>query len=88
MLDESWLTRTGERLSWDRVYQLCPPGGHEPKWERIYQQCLVDNGLQYFREYHPADRFDQFQRIETALYLGVAAGLFAVAYWWLTRRPA
>ena len=84
ILDESWLSRTGERLSWDRVYRLCPPGPDELN----YQQCLIDNGLQYFRAYHPADRFDQFQLIEAALYLGVTAGLFAVTYWWLTRRPA
>ena len=88
ILDESWLTRTSERLSWERVYQLCPPVVDEQNTETDYQQCLVDNGLQYFRAYHPADRFGQFQLIETALYLGVAAGLFAFAYWWLTRRPA
>ena len=88
VLDETWLTRTGERLSWERVYQLCPPAAHDQNLETAYQQCLIDNGLQYFRAYHPTDRFGQFQLIEAALYFGVAAGLFVFAYWWLTRRPA
>ncbi|MDP9469294.1 MAG: hypothetical protein M3Q71_01315 [Chloroflexota bacterium] len=81
ILDETWLTRTGERLSWDRVYQLCPPAANEqnPEPETSYQQCLFDNGLQYFQAFHPTDRFGQFQLIETTLYLGVAAGLFAFA---------
>ena len=88
VLDESWLTRTGERLSWERVNRLCAPATDDQSWETDYQQCLVDNGLQYFRSYHPTDRVGQFQLIETVLFLGVAAGLFAFAYWWLTRRPA
>lgn len=88
VVDESWLASTGERISWERVNQLCASGANEQNFETYYQQCLVDNGLQYFRAYHPSDRFGQFQLIEAALYLGAAAGLFALAYWWLTRRPA
>ncbi len=33
ILDESWLSRTGERLSCDRVYQLCPPTANESNLE-------------------------------------------------------
>ncbi|CAA9527304.1 MAG: hypothetical protein AVDCRST_MAG73-510 [uncultured Thermomicrobiales bacterium] len=53
-----------------------------------YRQCLVDNGLQYFRSYHPTDRIGQFQLIEAAFYLGLATGLFASAHWQLTHRSA
>jgi hypothetical protein len=88
ILDESWLSKTGQRLSWDHVYQLCNPGDVEKDWEALYQKCLTDNGLQYFRSFQPTDRIGQFQLIETVLYLGVAAALFAFAYWWLTRRSA
>jgi len=88
ILDESWLTATGARLSWEGVNRLCTPDADVQNGETFYQDCLVDNGLQYFRAYHPTDRFGQFQLIETVLYLGLAAGLFAFAYWWLTRRPA
>lgn len=90
IIDEGWLSATGERLSWERVSQLCPVNAdvrvQAPGTD--YRQCLVDNGLQYFRAYHPTDRVGQFQLIETALYLGLAVALFAVTYWWLTRRPA
>ncbi|CAA9536765.1 MAG: hypothetical protein AVDCRST_MAG73-1403, partial [uncultured Thermomicrobiales bacterium] len=86
ILDESWLTATGDRISWDGVNRLCSSSVEAENTETAYRQCLVDNGLQYFRSYHPTDRFGQFQLIETALFLGLAAALFAFAYWWLTRR--
>lgn len=88
ILDESWLSRTGERLSWERVNQLCTLGGDSLTQQTDYRRCLADNGLQYFRAYQPIDRAGQFQLIETALYLGAAVVLLAFAYWWLTRRPA
>ena len=87
-LDESWLTRTGERISLDRVNQLCSSSVEAQNTEAAYRQCLVDNDLQYFRAYHPTDRIGQFQVIEAALYLGLAAALLAFAYWRLTRRSA
>ena len=88
VVDESWLTRTGERISWEEVNRLCASSADAQNPETAYPQCLTDNGLQYYRAYHPTDRFDQFQAIETAIYLGLAAALLAFAYWWLTRRPA
>jgi hypothetical protein len=88
ILDESWLSRTGERLSWEYVNRLCIPLTDEQNTETYYRQCQIDNGLQYFRSYHPTDRVSQFQLIETALFLGLAAVLLAFTYWWLTRRPA
>lgn len=88
ILDETWLTAAGDRISFERVNRLCTPAANEQDYESFYRQCQTDNGLQYFRSFQPADRFAQFQVIETALYLGLAVGLFAFAYWWLTRRPA
>ena len=88
IVDESWLTGTGERLSWERVNQLCTPGANEQNVDAFYQRCYADNDLHYFRAYHLNDRVVQFQLIEMALYLGLATALFALAYWWLTRRPA
>ncbi len=87
-IDESWLNRAGERISWNQVDQTCFLGTSGQHSDTAYQQCLTDNGLRYFRAFHPIDRFYQFQVIETALYLGLAAGLLAFAYWWLTRRSA
>jgi len=88
VIDETWLSSTGERLSWEYVTRLCSPTTDAVDFDNYYQQCQVDNGLQFFRAYHPTDRVGQFQLIEMALYLGLAAGLFAFAFWWLTRRPA
>ncbi len=88
VLDETWLSRDGERLSWEDVNRLCLPLTEEQNTETFYNRCLIDNGLQYFRSYQPTDRVGQFQIIETVLYLGLAAGLFVLTYWWLTRRPA
>ena len=82
------MTRSGARISWEDVNQLCLPQSDAQNTEEFYRKCLIDNGLQYFRSYHPNDRFMQFQLIETAIYLGLAAALFAGTYWWLTRRPA
>lgn len=88
ILDETWLSRTGERLSWDYVNRLCTPLNDQQNTESFYRQCLIDNGLQYFRSYQPTNRVGQFQLIETALFLGLAAALLAFSFWWLTRRPA
>jgi hypothetical protein len=88
ILDETWLSRSGERLSWEYVYRICEPLTADQNTESFYNQCLADNGLQYFRSYQPTDRVGQFQMIEAVLFLGLAAGLLAFTYWWLTRRPA
>ena len=80
--------RNGERLSWERGQPALCTATEDANTEAAYQQCLTDNGLHYFRAYHPTDRFDQFQTDRNRALLGLAAGLFAFAYWWLTRRPA
>lgn len=54
----------------------------------LFDACLQDRGILYTIVYHPADRFWVFQAMETALFLGVAAGLLALTYWWVTRRVA
>jgi hypothetical protein len=49
-------------------------------------RCLHDNGFMQSIVYHPAGRFWTFQAIETALFLGVAAVLLGLTFWWVTRR--
>ena len=90
VVDESWLNGAGERTSWETVNRLCPMDGDKSEAEMMaaFERCLSGNGLIYYRAYHPLDRFGEFQAIETAIFLGLAAGLFALAYWFLTRRPA
>jgi hypothetical protein len=48
--------------------------------------CLRDQGIMHTLVYQPADRFWVFQAIEAALFLGVAAALLALTFWWVTRR--
>lgn len=86
MLDESWLTSTGHRISWESVNQLCQPTNDQVNTDTYYHQCLVDQGLQYYRAFQPLSRVSQFQFIEAGLYLGAAAALFLFAFWCLTRR--
>jgi hypothetical protein len=88
IIDESWLNGAGARVSWDEMHRLCSPDTIPQYSETSYQQCLADNGFQYYVTYHPVERFYQFQAIETALFLALATGLLAFAYWWLARRSA
>jgi len=81
----------GNRVSGDEFAALCPPIIREDV-ERIVRtedgDCFVTNGLRVYEEYQPAGRFWEFQLIEAALYLGLAAGLVALTFWWVTRRLA
>lgn len=53
-----------------------------------FNDCLSDQGIMYTLVYQPADRFWIFQAIETALFLGLAAGLLGFTFWWVTKRVA
>jgi hypothetical protein len=53
-----------------------------------FNRCLHDHGVLNAIVYHPADRFWTIQAIETALFLGAAAGLLALTAWWVMRRIA
>jgi hypothetical protein len=48
--------------------------------------CLASHGFRFVDVYQPASRFWAFQGIETALFVGMAALLVAVAAWWVRRR--
>jgi hypothetical protein len=50
--------------------------------------CGAANDVFIRLVYHPADRFWLFQGIESAIFLGAALILAAVATWWVTRRLA
>jgi hypothetical protein len=52
------------------------------------RQCFVDHDLYMTTLYHPASRFWIFQGIESAIFLGMAAILFGVTFYWVTRRIA
>jgi hypothetical protein len=54
----------------------------------ISMNCLASLGYQTNTEYQPSYRYWDFQRIETALYLGLAAIPIAAAYWLVLKRDA
>jgi hypothetical protein len=52
------------------------------------QRCFQDHDIYMTTLYHPASRYWIFQGIETAIFLGMAAILLALTYYWVTRRIA
>ena len=48
--------------------------------------CLHSQGYLNAIVYQPAHRFWLFQGVESALFLGLAAGLLAVTIYWVQRR--
>jgi hypothetical protein len=53
-----------------------------------YAACLRDHGVFLRTIYQPADRFWLFQGIETAIFLGLAAGLLALTVRCVRERVA
>ncbi|MFD0199582.1 MULTISPECIES: hypothetical protein [Saccharothrix] len=45
-----------------------------------YTKCMDDNGVLFFREYHPAERLVPFQLVESAIFIVLAAGLLALTF--------
>lgn len=50
--------------------------------------CLNNAGYHQVAKYQPAHRYWDFQRIETGIYLGLAALAVAATYWLVLRRDA
>ncbi|HEY8447185.1 MAG TPA: hypothetical protein VIL01_08765 [Thermomicrobiales bacterium] len=88
VFDEWWVTPAGDRISLSQFHnELCRYDGTGSA-EDFFYQCVADNGLKLVTALQPANRFWQFQTIETALYCGLAAVLLTFAYWWVRRRIA
>jgi hypothetical protein len=88
LISEGFFDARGHYLSrGDEPVRSCM-GDTASKFGDLFDDCLRDHGIMYTIAYHPADRFWVFQAIETALFLGLAAGLLGLTYWWVTRRIA
>ena len=77
------------RLTPESVNALCPgatikPGGFPPK--EVIGRCLNLLGVHVVDRYQPGSRYGLFQGIEVTLYVALAAGLIALAMWWVRRR--
>jgi hypothetical protein len=88
---EIYRNNLGRLFSWDQVDQLC---GHPFTASNLspsaakdaYIACFNRNGLSEIVRYQPADRYWLFQGIESVIFLGLAAGLFALTAWWVRYR--
>ena len=55
-------------------------------WNGLFTACAHAQGWLYTVTWQPADRFWLFQGIESAIFFGLAAGLLALAFWWVRTR--
>ena len=81
---QSFGDRSGHQLSFFDVLRTC--GVTHGQQVGILQSCLVRHGIVNIVTYQPGDRYWIFQGIETAIFLGLAAGLLALTVWWMRRR--
>ncbi|MEV7594037.1 ABC transporter permease subunit [Streptomyces sp. NPDC089922] len=91
IVDEGLLTSAGHRLSdgekrdlLKRVYD----GDTVREGGAALEHHLAEHGLRHYTEYHPADRYPAMLVIECALYLALAAALFAAAAHLVRRRTS
>ena len=86
ILGDGYLDAQGNQITGgDAVVRGCMTDASAKIGDQV-STCLHDHGIRYALLYHPADRFWTFQAIETALFLGVAAVLLGITFWWVTRR--
>ncbi|QFZ23239.1 ABC transporter permease [Saccharothrix syringae] len=51
-----------------------------------FQRCMVEHGItDVYTDYQPLDRLVPFQLIEVGVFTALAAGLLALAFWWVGR---
>jgi hypothetical protein len=75
---------TGRTVSDETVLSTCGIGPKTPKTDVL--GCLAAHGYHQVDAYQPASRFWAFQTIEAAIFLGLAATLLVLAFYWVTRR--
>jgi ABC-type transport system involved in multi-copper enzyme maturation permease subunit len=85
-----WVNHASHPIYDGDVYRVCsaPPnwddGGALPGTP--FTACTHAHGWLYMITYQPADRFWLYQGIESAIFLGLAAALLALAFWWVRER--
>jgi hypothetical protein len=74
----------GRTVSDQTVLTNCGVGPKVPKHDVL--GCLAAHGYHQLDAYQPASRFWAFQGIESAIFLGLAAVLLLLTFYWVTRR--
>ncbi|ONI83746.1 hypothetical protein ALI22I_35415 [Saccharothrix sp. ALI-22-I] len=95
--DSALYWNAGNDGSWTVNSGYADASGNEIDFTRVcnsaqsndnYVKCIADNGMQTFRDYHPADRLVSFQWFEFGVFAVLAAGLLALTFVWVRRaRP-
>jgi hypothetical protein len=80
----------GRHVNLAHVVTSCATNSTPVSWQpgSVFTQCVHANGWLGYIVYQPADRFWLFQGIESAIFVGVAVLLLALAIWWVRRRIA
>ncbi|HYB02320.1 MAG TPA: ABC transporter permease subunit [Ktedonobacteraceae bacterium] len=87
-LFSSYVDRAGHiptASGFDTCITKYPPPG-TTVIEDTFMRCAHAHGLVYRITWQPVDRLWLFQGIESAIFLGLAAGLLVLTYWWIRER--
>jgi ABC-2 family transporter protein len=78
----------GSRANLAHVVTVCGANGAPVSWQpgSPFTQCVHARGWLGYIVYQPAEHFWLFQGIESAIFVGLAALLLALAIWWVRRR--
>ncbi len=88
ILDQSYRDHLGHPVGIVDLLRLCGVSIDHGQGAHIVPACLARHGIVNAITYQPADRFWLFQGIESAIFLGLTAGLLALTVWWVRYRIA
>jgi hypothetical protein len=87
VLGQTLHDRLGHPASFLDVLRACGVA-HGTHSVGITGACIQQHGFVFVTTYQPGDRYWLFQGIESAIFLGLAAGLLALTVWWVRERIA
>lgn len=87
ILGQYFRDRLGHQLNFFDIMRTCGVAQVQLV-VRLIPSCLKQHGIVNVSTYQPGNRFWLFQGIETAIFLGLAAGLLALTVWWVRERIA
>ena len=78
-----------QNVSVNDVPPTCSPGMSQAlNHSNAVLSCMQAHGYRQFVTYQPANRYWEFQDIETVIFVAIAAALLALTYVVVTRRDA
>jgi hypothetical protein len=85
-----WVDKLGHSIAFNQVFGTCASDQTSIDMSpgTPFTHCTHAHGWLFSIAWQPADRFWLFQGIESAIFLGLAVALLALAIWWVRRRLA